>query len=247
MVANRTVDLLGALEAAHSFDDVWTGLSAFAEQFGFDRTMLGSTRMAEGQSRPVPLRYRSNAPDRSFKEFVESGRFAEDPLFWASHQAKQPFGSHLDWYRDAPLTPTQRELFESQVVQDSPFRITMPVLRSAEGVRGSAVFGGRHLAKEVATLMRDVGPTLWLAAAAAAHRLIALELTTEPDECTLSPRERECLLRLAQGERVDRIAERLGLSTVTVELHLRNARRKLGARTSPEAVAKAVLRRWIEL
>jgi DNA-binding CsgD family transcriptional regulator len=65
--------------------------------------------------------------------------------------------------------------------------------------------------------------------------------TTNP----LTPRERECLLRLAQGERVDRIADRLSLSNATVELHLANARRRLGARTSPEAVAKAVLNGWI--
>jgi DNA-binding CsgD family transcriptional regulator len=40
--------------------------------------------------------------------------------------------------------------------------------------------------------------------------------------------------------RYDRIAERLGISRPTVELHLANARRKLGARTREQALAKAV-------
>lgn len=62
----------------------------------------------------------------------------------------------------------------------------------------------------------------------------------------LSRREHECLQLLAQGERVDRIAERLGLAVGTVEMHLANARRHLGARTSAQAVARAVGRHWIE-
>lgn len=55
----------------------------------------------------------------------------------------------------------------------------------------------------------------------------------------LSGRERECLTYLAAGLRPDRIAERLSLARVTVDLHLANARRRLKARTLAEAVAKA--------
>jgi DNA-binding CsgD family transcriptional regulator len=56
----------------------------------------------------------------------------------------------------------------------------------------------------------------------------------------LSRRERECLTWLAVGMRHDRIAERLGITRPTVELHLANARRKFGARTREQALAKAV-------
>jgi DNA-binding CsgD family transcriptional regulator len=56
----------------------------------------------------------------------------------------------------------------------------------------------------------------------------------------LSPRERDCLTLMAMGYRADRIAERLGLARVTVELHLRQGRVKLKARTMPEAVARAL-------
>ena len=56
----------------------------------------------------------------------------------------------------------------------------------------------------------------------------------------LSLRERDCLQYLAAGQRIDSVAEKLGLSRVTIELHLRNARRKLKAATLPEAVAKAI-------
>lgn len=60
---------------------------------------------------------------------------------------------------------------------------------------------------------------------------------TEP----LSARERDALSYVAKGQRVGRIAEKLGISEVTVELHLRNARRKLRAATTAQAIARAML------
>lgn len=57
----------------------------------------------------------------------------------------------------------------------------------------------------------------------------------------LSDRERDCLRYLADGLRQDAIADRLGIARVTVEMHLRAARQKLGARTLNEAVAKSIL------
>lgn len=54
----------------------------------------------------------------------------------------------------------------------------------------------------------------------------------------MSSRECDCLIYLAQGLRVARIAEKMSLSEATVNFHLRNARRKFQARTLPELVAK---------
>lgn len=80
-----------------------------------------------------------------------------------------------------------------------------------------------------------------LAAQLAAQRLMQLaETATLPPRPRLTPRERECLLWLTAGLRSDRIAERLGLARVTVDLHLARARRRLGARTREQAVAKAL-------
>lgn len=56
----------------------------------------------------------------------------------------------------------------------------------------------------------------------------------------LSGREKQCLEEIARGKRVQGIAERLEIAPVTVEMHLRNVRLKLGASTNPEAVAKAI-------
>lgn len=57
----------------------------------------------------------------------------------------------------------------------------------------------------------------------------------------LTPRERDCLLLLAQGLRTERIGERMNISAATAEFHLRNARRKLGAATREQALIRAAM------
>ncbi|MEA2495128.1 MAG: hypothetical protein QOJ29_3039 [Thermoleophilaceae bacterium] len=55
----------------------------------------------------------------------------------------------------------------------------------------------------------------------------------------LSPREREVLSLLAEGLAAQQIADRLGVSALTVRTHVRNAKAKLGARTTSQAIAIA--------
>ena len=56
----------------------------------------------------------------------------------------------------------------------------------------------------------------------------------------LSNRERDCLRYAADGLLQEAIAHRLNIAHVTVETHLRNAKRKLRARTIPQAIARAI-------
>jgi DNA-binding CsgD family transcriptional regulator len=63
---------------------------------------------------------------------------------------------------------------------------------------------------------------------------------------SLTPREVECLKGLAQGLTNSGISKQLHIALPTVALHLVNARRKLGAVTREQAVAKAVSRGLIE-
>ena len=55
----------------------------------------------------------------------------------------------------------------------------------------------------------------------------------------LTSREADCLVWLARGYRNDNIADRLHISTATVEMHMSNARRKLAAATREQALVIA--------
>jgi DNA-binding NarL/FixJ family response regulator len=62
-----------------------------------------------------------------------------------------------------------------------------------------------------------------------------------PNDSLLSPRERRVTAELARGAGVEEIATALCISPHTARTHVRNIRRKLGARTSAEAVARALM------
>lgn len=54
--------------------------------------------------------------------------------------------------------------------------------------------------------------------------------------CTLTKRERQCAALLAEGKRLDEAAHIIGISKRTLDFHLSNARRKLNAKTTTQAV-----------
>lgn len=56
----------------------------------------------------------------------------------------------------------------------------------------------------------------------------------------LSPRQVECLRRIAAGETSNEIATALGLSTRTIDHYISNACSRLGVRSRSQAVARAI-------
>lgn len=54
------------------------------------------------------------------------------------------------------------------------------------------------------------------------------------------------MLLLASGLRQREIADRVSIDIKTVEMHLRNARIKLNARTTHQAIAQAILKGHID-
>ncbi len=64
----------------------------------------------------------------------------------------------------------------------------------------------------------------------------------EPSGTVMTPREREVLRLVAYGFTGNEIAEKCGISPDTVRVHVRNAIRKLGARTRAQAIGIAVSR-----
>ncbi len=65
------------------------------------------------------------------------------------------------------------------------------------------------------------------------------------DPVKLSAREMEVLKWLSEGLRNDRIADRLKISNATVNFHVTSAKKKLGAKTREQAVAIALVKKYI--
>jgi DNA-binding CsgD family transcriptional regulator len=106
---------------------------------------------------------------------------------------------------------------------------------------GAINLGSSMGEREFGMVMREHGATL-ISVAHLFHNASIRQVWREwSGRKPLSARERDCLRYLAEGKRQDAVALALGVSRVTVELHLRNARQKLGALTVNEAIAKALV------
>jgi DNA-binding CsgD family transcriptional regulator len=121
--------------------------------------------------------------------------------------------------------------------------------QTAEARRGSVLVGrddpaGEALIVEGHALARREWTFGFMPQAIMMLKPASISKSQEP---TLSARERECLSLLAAGLRPDAIADRLHVAKVTVDMHLSNARRRLGANTMIEAVARAVQTQQITL
>ena len=88
--------------------------------------------------------------------------------------------------------------------------------------------------------MNQHGATLAVAAHVTHTVLQRLSIKLLQNKIKLSEREIECMFWLSRGERPYAIANRLKLARVTVDLHIRNAKKKLNAKTREQAVVKAV-------
>lgn len=103
------------------------------------------------------------------------------------------------------------------------------------GLEGVVSFGGGRI-----DAAPDVQLLLTVLAAQAFKVSRALVEGERPISGHLSGREREVLAWVAAGRRQAEIATTLGISDRTVENHLRNARNRLGVKTTAQAVQAAI-------
>jgi len=113
--------------------------------------------------------------------------------------------------------------------------------------RGQSLFldrfaGGAVMVSAIAeTLPEEAEAVFGLSYSIAYRRLHALAIAAaRRSDRALSRRERECLVWVANGRTDPEIATILGLTSETVRSHVKNANRKLKARTRAEAVGKAI-------
>lgn len=161
-----------------------------------------------------------------------------DPFLTYCLPATRPVPTGVDYLdRYAYLRPEERRVIE--LAGEAGFRAGFSAVTRREGKGCEAWNIGSSLRRrEVEALRAEDETELKLGLVALRGRLDgALAIP-------LSGRERQCLELLSEGMRTKAIARDLGLAAVTVELHLRNARAKLGAQTRDQALM--LYRRHIE-
>lgn len=244
MRVDALLDLAERLDAAADIPSAWTEIVAALAREGVAWCHHAYVAPpASADERPAGLLRLTTLPEAWRALHLARGYWRADAAVRHCAKAHLPLPTGIGFALaagDAPWIAMCREA-EAHGFGDG---LAIP-LRGAPGAayggfslvtpeRGARFLAWRAAHGGAATLIAQLG----------ALRLVALAAADAPPPPRLSPRERECLVWLAAGLRSDRIAERLGLARATVDLHLARARRRLGARTREQAVARAI---WLGL
>jgi LuxR family quorum sensing-dependent transcriptional regulator len=150
----------------------------------------------------------------------------------------------FEW-RDAPYDP-DREPGVAEYVQravdfgvDRGFMVPIP---GPAGCEGNVWIGGPKLELNVRSKA-----VMHLTALYAFDRIRRLSGRSRRPKPSLTPREREVLCWVAQGNSAWEIGEILSIAKRTVDEHAQSAMRKLGAANRTQAVAIAIRDRLIEV
>ncbi|MET0274472.1 MAG: LuxR C-terminal-related transcriptional regulator [Phenylobacterium sp.] len=241
-------DIAFALVAASDVASRWRLFTAALGKIGVDQINYGILDTTEAQRLDAPVRFLSTM-DPGWLAFYGDRRLdLADP--------------HVAFVREGRLAPYRWGESVLPRIEDGATREVIKMTVDA-GLRGQvnvimADPFGRGVPMSGMTLGSSLREAEFFRAIAGretelvslAHLFNSLSIGEARREIAgvkpLSKRERECLGQVAAGRRIDAIADSLGLARVTVELHLRRARRKLRAATLPEAVARGLVFREID-
>ncbi|MEM8797450.1 MAG: LuxR C-terminal-related transcriptional regulator [Pseudomonadota bacterium] len=235
--------LTDQIHSAQTSDDIWNVLTSYLSSYGLDRITYLFARLDAPYDDPVAM---TNLPAWWSDVFLDADNIAADPLFrfCGTFKARLTGIDYLDNY--PPLNRSERDRIEAAADAGCRTGMASPVRLIGNRRCGGWNFGSSLARCEFEKLYPRVKDQLQLVGFHAHERLQTLrvqqpcELDGFQHQSLLSRREQECLSFLAAGSRTSRIATLLGVSAATVEFHLKNVKRKLGASTREEALAKAI-------
>ena len=222
----------------------WEAVRAFYDAHGFPVVNYSFIDATRGDPETAPVQMKSTADPEFIREYVEQRMDLGDPVAdYGRTGCTAPYavGSGLDETLDA-LSEDRRRHLDFVAATSHSINLLVPLPAGPVGgpLKSGVVLGARMNGHAFRTLVAEQGSEL-LVFAHFMHASLQPGVRRELDGVErLTPREADCIQHIARGERAERIAETLNLAVATVNFHLANARRKLKARTTAEAVARAI-------
>ncbi|MEO0496060.1 MAG: LuxR C-terminal-related transcriptional regulator [Pseudomonadota bacterium] len=232
--------LVSGLQTVCSINDVWAVLADFAMGLGIEFVSYASAR---SDAKVGTSTWLSNFPDWWTKLYYADETLGEDAIFIGDNRVGPTlFQTDVsNSYLKLNAKVAERLVSMGEFGLRSGF--VCPTEPENSITAAGWCFGSSLGQTDFIRLYANHGATLRLASLCAHQQIEAFKRSSESRQtanCILSDREQECLLHLASGYRSSGIAYKMGITLSTVEFHLRRIRKKLGAATREEAVAKAV-------
>ena len=238
----RLTDFLVKLENTEEMDSAKETVIKFFEGFGID---IFHSWFIDAAVIDNNIKFVTSCPDWWFKYYVENECYLHDPLGLHSAEKITPL-----WYNRENLliSDLNKTFVDAVAVSKDGFDLESGLIfpiHSSTGSLGGVNAGSSLDKKEFQKAISENDDLLLIASYLAHTKIHSLLFKRSQDEFALTEREKECLLWLGKGLRVDAIAYKLNLARITVDIHLRHAREKLGCGTREQALAKAITMKLI--
>lgn len=221
-----------------------------AGALGFPKILYAVTDMAIARQIPREVQIVGNFENEWIERYLASGYVHDDPVAQMNFLSNQvvtwePFLKKLDYA--GLMSPRAQRICDEARSFNAYGGVSIPI-HTFDGLAGvvSAVPDGRS-SERTATIKSQFLALFYFAQRI--HSVFASKLwdTELVARNPLSRRQQECLKWSASGKTSDEIAAIIGISTPTVEKHIREAIRRLDATSRIQAVAKAIQLRFITL
>ena len=242
MLGNQTADFLTELKSTCTPEALWSKTAVHLDRLGFTHSIytIIDPRDVRGNNLWTSL------PEPWCERYADKQYWRVDPYYRYCCTTLAPVRTGPEYLNDYDfLTEPERRVINEggETGFRSGFSVPVRLLGGAGGF-GGWNFGSTLGRLELESLLMQHGRELQLTGFYInehAERLSGKPRKHNRRHNVLTQRERECLLWLARGLRTAAIADLLGIADVTVDLHFKGARRKLGAATREEALAKAIV------
>ena len=237
-----TLVFLEQISEADLIEDVWALLTKKMETYGFDRLLYAYTRFQTHSAVADPLdSLMLSSHDPEYTDgFVKEGHYAHGPMLrWS---LENDGACSWSWLEDIPLeefTAGERKALEFNrsmgVTVGYTIGFKSDSARSRGGMGMTAKLGMTQ--DEVDEVWEKHGREILVMNNVAHLKIISLPYASA--RRALTSRQREVLEWVGEGKTMQDIATIMGLTSATVEKHLRLAREALDVETTAQAVLKA--------
>jgi len=233
------------LTRANSLEELWAAHTEEMARFGFDRLLYGYTRYRTETSfgDPEDFVILSNHPKEYVEGFVYGGLYFHAPmLHWAlKHEGAGSWRMINQMVAKRTITPDEQRVYEFNQSMGVSAGYTVSFNSVSIRSKGAISLCARPglSQDEVDAIWQTHGNDILLM-----NNIAHLKILTLPHVApnrALTKRQREALEWVGDGKTTQDIAVLMGLTSATVEKHLRLAREALSVETTAQAVMKAAL------
>ncbi|MCK0148521.1 LuxR family transcriptional regulator [Marivita sp. S6314] len=233
------------LTHAGSIEELWDLHCRRMASFGFDRLLYGFTRFRTATSLGDPNDFiiLSNIDSDYVSQFIHNGLYRHAPMVrWAVDNDGAASWTVLQMMMDSgTVTEPEKRILEFNAKHQITAGFSISFRSLSDRAKGAiALIAEPGMAQRDVDAMWDTSGELIQLMNNIVHLKI-LTLPYTPPNQALTKRQREALEWVGGGKTMQDIATIMGLTTATVEKHLRLARVALNVDTTAQAVLKAAL------